>query len=394
MHLLRQQTGSQHIALLYLTSFLVQLGTAMTVSYVPIYARELGAALVLVGVIETARSLGAVIVNIPGGLLVRKGMELKIFLSCFIIMTLAACIRALSPSLTALLLCGMLLGSGQSLWILARLTYLREAVSPRMRGRVMAGFGGLVRLSRVAGPLIGSAIIVSRGYSTLFLAERILLAAALILLALKFRVPQTEEQRSSRLSDRNSFRHVWNHYWKNRGNIHAAMIGIFTLTVLRASRMLLIPLWSLSVGLTVKQLGLITSITALVEIALVVPAGYSIDKFGRKPMLILTLLVMAAGIVTLNHAHDFTSLLTVSLLIGLGNGIGSGINMIFSTDLAPDGSTGLFIAFWRVMTEIGMAVGPLLVGIISSAFTLGAAVPVIASFGLAGALIMLLFYRT
>jgi MFS family permease len=132
----------------------------------------------------------------------------------------------------------------------------------------------------------------------------------------------------------------------------------------------------------------------LFEIALVVPAGYSIDKFGRKPMLILTLLVMAAGIVTLNHAHDFTSLLTVSLLIGLGNGIGSGINMIFSTDLAPDGSTGLFIAFWRVMTEIGMAVGPLLVGIISSAFTLGAAVPVIASFGLAGALIMLLFYRT
>jgi hypothetical protein len=64
--------SSRNLILLYTASFLVQLGTAMTISYVPLYARDLGAALALIGAIETIRSLGGMAVNLPGGFLAER----------------------------------------------------------------------------------------------------------------------------------------------------------------------------------------------------------------------------------------------------------------------------------------------------------------------------------
>ena len=389
--MLKTISGSpKNLIFLYLASLFVQTGTAMTVSYVPLYAQDLGAGLTMVGLIATAASLGSMAVNLPGGFLTERYPALRIFTGCFLLMGAAALVRSLFPTVGTLLAAGLALGAGQSLWILSRLTYIRKDVPLQVRGRVLSGFGGILRTARVIGPLIGSALIAAAGYSSLFLGEALLLFAALLLLITGFRLPGSFHQPRG---SKESFTAVRDHIAGNRRNITSAMVGIFALTLLRAARLLIVPLWAAHIGVGIAQLGLVISISALLEIALVIPAGFSVDKLGRKPTLFITIFISAVGLSLIPLAGSFTGLLAVSLLISLGNGIGSGINMIFSTDLAPSTSTGLFIGIWRIITETGTAVGPFVVGLISDEIALSAAPPLIAAAGLAGGVVMLIFFR-
>jgi MFS family permease len=84
----------------------------------------------------------------------------------------------------------------------------------------------------------------------------------------------------------------------------------------------------------------------------------------------------------------FLGLLMVSLIAGIGNGLGSGIVMTLGADLSPRNSTGEFLGIWHLMGDIGAASGPLLIGAVAQVLGLFAAPIVVALFGLLGAWVM------
>jgi MFS family permease len=87
-------------------------------------------------------------------------------------------------------------------------------------------------------------------------------------------------------------------------------------------------------------------------------------------------------------AGDFSLLLGVSLLIGLGNGLGSGTMMTLGADLAPVESRGEFLGMWRFVGDFGNAGGPLVVGHIADLAGLTTAPLIVAGIGLIGAMIL------
>jgi sugar phosphate permease len=82
--------------------------------------------------------------------------------------------------------------------------------------------------------------------------------------------------------------------------------------------------------------------------------------------------------------HTLVSFLLVGLVVGVGNGMGSGINMTLGADFAADSEPGVFLGLWRLITDVGGAAAPFLVGVVTSALALGPASVVIAAAGLAG----------
>lgn len=62
------------------------------------------------------------------------------------------------------------------------------------------------------------------------------------------------------------------------------------------------------------------------------------DRHGRKAVAVPSIALVAAGIALLPLTHDVWSLTLVAILLGLGNGISSGVDMTLGADLAP--STG------------------------------------------------------
>jgi MFS family permease len=85
------------------------------------------------------------------------------------------------------------------------------------------------------------------------------------------------------------------------------------------------------------------------------------------------MVLLGTGMIAIVFTNDFWSLVGVGVLLGIGNGIGSGLIMTLSADAAPAIGRAQFLACWRLMSDSGAALGPLVMSAITIAFPLAAA---------------------
>ncbi|MGH2459643.1 MAG: MFS transporter [Chloroflexota bacterium] len=156
--------------------------------------------------------------------------------------------------------------------------------------------------------------------------------------------------------------------------------------MIRSGRQIVIPLYAAYVvGLDVGAVGTIVSASTAVDMSLFYPAGLVMDRFGRRFSTIPSFLILSVGMALVPLTHTFITLLGATLVLGLGNGIGSGSMMTLGADLAPKGETGQFLGIWRLIGDSGSTSGPIVVGAIADALGLGAAALVLSGFGLLSA---------
>lgn len=118
------------------------------------------------------------------------------------------------------------------------------------------------------------------------------------------------------------------------------------------------------------------------------PAGYLMDRYGRKFATVPSFAIMGVGLAMLPFATSFVTMASIGIVIGLGNGLSSGSMMTLGADLAPEGAVGEFLGIWRLLGDIGMVTGPLLVGVIASNLSLANSAIVL---GAAGGISSLMF---
>jgi MFS family permease len=97
------------------------------------------------------------------------------------------------------------------------------------------------------------------------------------------------------------------------------------------------------------------------------------------------MLVMAAGMFCLPLAHGATTLLIAALMLGLGNGIGSGMIMTLGADYSPAVGRAQFLGVWRLFADLGSTSGPALLSAATAAFSLAAGIVCIGVVALAAA---------
>jgi MFS family permease len=175
---------------------------------------------------------------------------------------------------------------------------------------------------------------------------------------------------------------------ENRGIFLTAGLGTVAIQTLRASRQILLPLWADHAGLGAAEIGLIFSISLGMEMVLFLPAGAVMDRFGRKKVSIPCVALMAIGMALLPLTDSFWSISAVGLVMGLGNGLGSGINMTLGADFSPAIGRAQFLGAWRLCGDLGTAGGPLLLAGATALLTLGGAALVMGAIGAAGTAII------
>ncbi|MDX5318345.1 MAG: MFS transporter, partial [Actinomycetes bacterium] len=87
--------------------------------------------------------------------------------------------------------------------------------------------------------------------------------------------------------------------------------------------------------------------------------GKVMDHFGRLWVGVPSMLVMGAALAALPLTATVGGLAAVAVVLGLGNGLSSGILMTLGADVAPPGTRVQFLGVWRVMSDVGLAAGPL-----------------------------------
>ena len=165
------------------------------------------------------------------------------------------------------------------------------------------------------------------------------------------------------------------------------------LTMLRATRQLMIPLWGESIGLNTAEIGYITGAGAALDMCMFPVAGYVMDRWGRKPVAIACLAGLTLGLVMMPFTSHAIGLTIAAMVAGVGNGLGSGINMTLGADFSPAEHRGEFLGVWRLLSDTGSFGGPLLISGIIQVFLLTGAFAFAGVAGVAGIVVMRVWVR-
>jgi len=389
--------GSEHTQIeykrlalgIYLPGFLRVFGAALCGTFVPLYLADMEASLAAIGAVMAAQSAGLLAADLPAGLLVsRLGTRRSMILG---LLGMGSAL-ALAGAVRGVLLLGVFLfvaGFCSALVQISQLTIMRHAMPDHARGRALALFGGSMRLGRVMAPLLGGILVQVAGYRSVLWCYAAMLTLSCALFCWfgpRRQVAAAPPEERVLAGVRRLLRENWRVLLPAGGTL-------LMLALLRTSRNVLLPLWGRDIGLTPAKIGMIVSAGAAVDTLFFPLSGYISDKKGRKWSLACCIGFFSCGILALAaYGGSVTGFVAAVVVIGIGNGLGSGINMTVGSDLAPKGKdAGPFLGLWRVITDTGGMLGPSAVGGIGQCLALGPAAIVIALAGFGSVALMARF---
>jgi MFS family permease len=293
-----------------------------------------------------------------------------------------------AQSVPELVVYGLLSGLGMALFNISRHAYITNTTPVYRRGRAIAIFGGINRIGTFAGPMIGGAIGLWFGLRAPFLLYAFVAAVALVLIAI-FARDTGEATASGHSGVRGHSSHLWGVIREHHHSLTTAGSGMLMAQMIRSGRQIIVPLYGSEVlGLDVQQIGLIISMSAAIDMCMFYPAGMIMDRYGRKFAYVPSFLLQALGMALIPFTGGFAGLVFATLIIGFGNGLGSGTMMTLGADLAPQESLGEFLGIWRLIGDTGQTAAPIVVGTVADLVGFAAATWIIAGAGLGAAAVL------
>lgn len=371
---------------MFLPALLASAGLGGIFPFVPLIAMELGAGFAGAGMAFALHGLGGMVIAVPVGLAFAHLGEKRIQVSAGT--ALAACCVGAALVGTAPAFAALLMGIGccYGAWFLSRLTWISRATSRQIRGRAMSTIGGITRIGALIGPIACGFIGDRFGLHFIF-AVPVVLSLAASFLTLLF-MPSFLLQRTDPAvgHDRrgSAIRNIWHELVASRHLLVSAGAPMVALAVLRRSRLLIVPLWGVHIGLDISQIGLLAGLTAGVEILMFVPAGLVMDRLGRRYASAPGTLLIAIGLATVPLTQSFAALLFAGIVAAVGNGLGCGINMTYGADLTPAGRSGPFLALWKLISDLGNVLGPAIAGLVAALISLSGSALLAGMIGVAG----------
>lgn len=369
----------------YLPTMVLAFATGMLVPILPLYALSFEVSYSIVGLILASQGIGNLIGDLPAGMLLGRLGEKRAMLVGVLVLGLAVTAKGFAQSVPELVLYGFIAGVGNALWNISRHAYITNATAVFERGRANATFGGIGRIGTFAGPFVGGLIAASFGLHVPFFVFGAITLVAFVVSAI-FIVEVRSEQVTHRGGVRGHSRHMVQLFREHAQVLTTAGTGQLCAQMIRAGRTAIIPLYAADVvGLDVNQIGLVVTLAAFIDMAMFYPAGMIMDRFGRKYAMVPSFIIQAVGMALIPFTATFGGLLIASMVVGFGNGIGSGTMLTLGSDLAPKESMGEFLGMWRLIGDSGSSGAPLVVGSVADVIGLSPATWVIATVGLVAA---------
>jgi len=375
----------------YVPTALLAFGQGLLLATLPLHAAGYGVSTFLISLAVAAAALGTLATDVPAGaLLAQIGLRRAMLIGSGLV-ALPTLVLGFGGGFEVLLVLRVLSGIGTALWALSRHAYITESVPNASRGRSLSVFGGINRIGTLAGPAVGGVLGEALGLRAAFVASGVLGLVALGLAARYVRPSAKPGEASTR---RTRWTTVGRLLRANRRDLSAAAVAQTCAQTIRAGRQLIIPLYgAVTLGLDAAEIGFIMTFAALLDVAMFVPAGMVMDRFGRKVAAVPSFAVMAFGVALIPLATSYAGLLLAAAVVGFGNGMGSGTMMTLGADLAPPGATGEFLGLWRLIGDAGAVGGPLVVGAMAAAFGLKGSAYALAVVGLAATLTFALLVK-
>ncbi len=348
-------------------------------------ARELGASVALAGLITALIGIGSLVSNIPAGWVAERLGERRALLLAAAFSSVALLICALATGLAPLALGVFMVGMATAVFLLARQAYLADAVPRYLRARAMSSLGGATRIGVFVGPFLGAGAIHFFDLAGAYYVAMLAMAGAAVI---AWRSPDFPTTAATKTGEPPPPRpSTWQVLRDHAGVFATLGIGVMLVGAIRSSRQIVIPLWAEHLSISPTWISLIYGLVSAIDMLVFYPAGKVMDQMGRLWVILPSTFLMGVALLIMPFTTSTVPFVLAALLLGFGNGIGSGIVMTLAADASPRAGRNAFLGVWRLMADIGNSGGPALLAAVTAVISLGAGIGMIGVFGLTATLV-------
>ena len=355
----------------------------MLVPSIPVMAADFGITPGTAAQIVTALAFGRLAgMPISGVVLDRLGTRTALIAGPALAGAVAL-LAAMIPWFSIILLLIFVLGIAESVWVIAREVAGIDLARPNQRGRVLSGFHGVNYMGLALGPLAGGVLAETSGFRGAFLAYA---ACAAVSVSLGFAVENSRMPHNFQAAQavpgwsptawmqrlrnvRDLIRQIEPHL---RATYVVLVFATLTSFMHRVTTQSILPLFATTeLGLTPKEVGLLFTISGLSTFAMILPAGFVIDKVGRKWATVPSTGIPALAFLFIPFADNFFQLALLLSFLGVANGLSLGSLATSTFDVIPVNARGRLQALRRTIAELGGVGAPLLGGVLADTFNPG-----------------------
>jgi len=353
----------------------VAVGFGLVAPALPVFAREFGVGRTAAGAVISAFALMRVLFALAGGRLVDRFGERSVLTAGLLIVGVSTCLAGLAQSYTQLLVLRGAGGVGSAMFTVAATSLLLRVVGPEQRGRASGLFQGGFVLGGIAGPAVGGLLSSGSLRAPFFVYGATLAVAAAISAGALCGARLHDTATGAAPADGPAPAGVsgLREALRSRPYLVVLVVNFGVGFVLFGSRTSLVPLFVVeSLRRDPVWTGIGLAVSSAVTAALLVFSGRYSDRRGRRPALVLGTALATAGVALLAVPTGLAGYLVGMVLLGIGTSYVSPASAAVVGDVVH-GRSGTVVAAFGVASDIGVVVGPLLVGMLADRLSYGAA---------------------
>jgi MFS family permease len=330
----------------------------------------------------TLLGIGQVLGDLPSSALANRLGDRRSMLVAAIVAAIGQSGCGLAPSLPVLGAALLLVGACNATFYLARQSYLADVAPMHIRARAMSTLGGSHRVGLFIGPFLGALAIAIGGLRAPFAVAVLTCVGVATLLAV---IPDVDPGHAGPLPARGTAS-TGTVIRRFRRLFLSLGVAVLCVGAVRAARLVMLPLWAEHIGLSAATISLVFGLANAVDMALFYPSGSVMDRYGRQAIAVPSMVILGLGTMVLPLTQGLVAFAIVAMLMSFGNGIGSGIIMTLGTDAAPADNRTAFLSAWRVMSDAGNALGPVVLSLLAGALGLASGALGVGALGVVAAL--------
>jgi DHA1 family bicyclomycin/chloramphenicol resistance-like MFS transporter len=379
---LRSNPSARGLAAIY-GGTLLSGAWAMVIPSIPALAGEFEVSAGAAAQIVTAAAMGKFLGTIGAGVLLdRTGTRLSIIggplLGCG-----AALLCAIVPWFSALLVLTLCIGAADSLGAIAREFAALDVARRNQRGRLISSMHGTHNVGAAIAPFAGGWLAEAFGFQAAFLGYAVCCGFMAVLGALSPHLPPPEPERVPAKPEgwglaalKQRMRALAGLVNEIRPELRPTFFALVLATLASQSQRIIVqsmlPLYAgVYLDLSPSQIGMLFTISGIVVFAMIIPAGFIMDRIGRKWCTVPSTGAPALVFLLIPLADSFTQLAVLTGIAGFAQGLSLGSLATSTYDVVPAHARGRLQALRRTAAELGSGVAPLIGGYLANRFNPG-----------------------
>jgi MFS transporter, DHA1 family, multidrug resistance protein len=350
-----------------------------------LFAQSLGASPEAIGFIVAASTLTGVFLKWPAGALsdlYDRRWLLLVGLLAFALPPFCYLLVTDVPSLIALrFVHGMATAVFAPIALAVVADLRREA-----RGVALGSYTAATQAGAMLGPLLGGWLLLTGGLSAAFVTAGTLGVIAVLLFFL-MRLPPQVPHIATGVGATAVLHDMTRGARTVLGNVRVVVTSATdgARQVANGALMAFLPIYAVGIGLDAAQAGILFGVQSVTSFASRPTMGWVSDRIGRRPLILLGLVVCAGSLAAIPFTTLFVGLMALSALFGFGEAIVNASAAALVADLSELKTLGSAMGMQGAIMDIGHASGPILSGVLIGALGFQLAFPIIAGLVLVAA---------